>query len=324
MKETEPNIILDSDTGEDDALAILVAVKNKLPIHYVISSHGNSTIENTTRNASRLLSYVDEPNVQVIKGSSKPLEQHIHKKEGEIETAGSFVGNNGLCNVELPESKFQNVIDPGEEKLPEFLASVIKAEAPVDYIITGPSTNFAKVNQFLGSDIKKYVRNVYIMGGAIHESGNSGPINPQTGKGFAEFNFYCDPNAVNVVLESGLPVHLITWDITSQLTVPYARIEQFATETAMAKFVAKLMKNFFETYGLSHDRNFELNDPVTVMAKMGYGSYRVERIQVLTSGLEYGQSVVDPNGHSVRYFTLDADQKRDIIEAVLHTLDVIK
>lgn len=320
MLEREKNLILDCDTGEDDALAILVALQNKLPLHYVVTSHGNSTVENTTRNTSRLLSYVGNHEVRVLKGSSRSLEAHLHKPEGE--SAGDFVGKNGLCNVKLPEAKIPNVTSPDEKEFPEVLSGLIKNESPVDYIITGPSTNFAKACLYLGPSIKDYVKNVYVMGGAIYEFGNSGPIDPQTNKQLAEFNFYCDPNAVNVVLGSGLPVHLVTWDITSNLTVPYGRISEFHGNTPISGFSITLMKNFFKYYGLANDRNFELNDPITVMAKMGYGSYREMRIDVITGSTGYGRSILDPNGKDIRYFYLDESERGAIIEAVLRTLDI--
>lgn len=320
MTERERNLILDCDTGEDDALAMLVALQYKLPFHYLVTSYGNSTVENATRNTSRLLSYVGNHTTKVIRGSSRSLEPHIHKPEGE--SAGDFVGKNGLCNVELPEAKIPNIISPDESEFPKLLSDLIKNESPLDYIITGPSTNFAKACLHLGSSIKDYVKDVYVMGGAIHKSGNSGSINPQTGKEFAEFNFYCDPNAVDIVLDSGLPIHLVTWDITSTLTVPYDRISEFHGDTPVSEFSITLMKSFFKYYGLANDRNFELNDPITVMAKMGYGSYREERIRIITDGVEYGRSVLDPQGKDINYFYLNNSERNRIVDTVLRTLDI--
>lgn len=316
----ERNVILDCDTGEDDALAILVALQHKLLLHYVVTSHGNTTIEHSTDNTSKILSYTDYLKIKVVKGSRRSLETHLHKQEGE--SAGDFVGKNGLCNLELPPSKVKNVMEPDEKEFPEFLSDLIKNESPVDYIITGPSTNFARACLYLKGSINDYVKNVYVMGGALHSPGNSGPIDPTTAKGYAEFNFYCDPNAINIVLGSGLPIHLVTWDITSTLTVPYDRVQSFQSTNPVGEFTINLMQNFFEYYGREHVRNFELNDPITVMARLGYGRYKEERIRVITDSIEYGRCVLDPNGHSIQYFFLEKEQKNEIIEAVLRTLDI--
>lgn len=316
----ERNVILDCDTGEDDALAILVALQNKLPLHYVVTSHGNTTIEHSTDNTSKILSYTDYLKVKVVKGSRRSLETHLHKPEGE--NAADLIGENGLCGLELPQSKVKNVIEPDEKAFPEFLSDLIKDQSPLDYIITGPSTNFARACLYLKRSIHDYVKNVYVMGGAVHTPGNSGPVNPETGKGFAEFNFYCDPNAINVVLETGLPLHLITWDITSTLTVPYERFRDFRSSNAVGEFTINLMTHFFDRFGQKLGRNFELNDPITVMARLGYGGYKEERIRIVTDGIEYGRSVLDSDGHIVNYFSLEEAEKPKVINAVLRTLDL--
>lgn len=316
----EKPIILDCDTGEDDALAILVAVTSRLPLQYIVTSHGNTDIDNSTRNTSRLLSYVGTDNIKVVRGSSRSLQTHLHKPEGE--SAGDYVGKNGLCNVELPASRIPNIITPDEQDFPSFLSELIKSNAPLDYIITGPCTNFAKACMFLGNSIHHFVKNVYIMGGAVYESGNSGPKDPSTGKQFAEFNFYCDPPATQVVLDTELPIHLVTWDITSKLTVPHRRISGFRSESPIGQFTINLMSNFFNYYGLDHDRNFELNDPITVLAQMGLGRYREEWIRIVTDGIEYGRSVPDPSGHKVDYFYLESGEEQKIIDIVLKSLDL--
>src|SRR3990167_10101250 len=107
----ERNVILDCDTGEDDALAILVALQKGLPLRYVVTSHGNTTIEHSTDNTSKILCYTDYLKVKVVKGSRRSLETHLHKPEGE--SAGDFVGKNGLCNLELPPCRVKNIIEIG-------------------------------------------------------------------------------------------------------------------------------------------------------------------------------------------------------------------
>lgn len=320
--DKERNIILDCDTGEDDALAILVALQNRLPLNYIITSYGNTSIFHSTDNTSKILSYTDNLGVKVVKGSSKSLETHLLNPAGE--TASELIGENGLCGLELPLSKIKNIIEPDEKEFPEFLSDLIKSQVPTDYIITGPSTNFAKACDFLKSSIKDYVRNVYIMGGAIHTPGNTGPINSETGMQNAEFNFYCDPNAINIVLSSGLPIHLVTWDITSNLTVPLSQVEGLTAKNSVGEFTISLIKHFFGSHknDPQFTRSFELNDPITVMAKLGYGRFKEERIKVITNKNDYGRSVWESNGYPVKYFYLEENEKPEIIEAVLRTLDL--
>lgn len=318
LKKRVP-LILDCDTGEDDALAILVAVANKLPLKYVVTSYGNTTISNATKNSSRLLSLSGASRVKVLQGSEKPLQVHPIEKKF---TAGDFVGKNGLCNVILSPSKFKNVIKPEPDNFPQILAGILQHEGSIEYIITGPCTNFARVCELLGKDIKKYVKKLYIMGGAIETAGNSGPKDPKTKKQLAEFNFYGDAFSANIVLGSGIPTYLVTWDITSTVTIPFVQIKKFLVRTPVARFTKKLMTNFFTYYGLSHDRNFELNDPLTILAQMGYGKYKKKMIRVITDKKQFGRSVEDKNGSPIYYFHLTEAEKLEAAKKILSALGV--
>jgi inosine-uridine nucleoside N-ribohydrolase len=313
-------VILDCDTGEDDALAILVALANKMPMHYIVTSFGNTSIRNTTRNTARILSLAGAEQVLVIQGSAHAMMEHPLEKEGA--SAKDFVGKNGICNTYLPPSKYNNAVRLPDEGFVVKLSEIIRREATVDYIITGPCTNFAKVCHYLGESVREYVENLYIMGGAIYQDGNTGPVNPKTGNSFAEFNFYCDPYAVNKILQSGLNVHLVTWDVTSTLTIPYLQVQAFRSGTKIGEFSIRLMKNFFKYYGLGHDRNFELNDPLTVLAYLGYGHYKQEKIRVITDGEQFGRSVSDSNGYAINYFFLDDHEKEITIKKILSDLTI--
>jgi purine nucleosidase len=311
-------LILDVDTGEDDALAVLLAVKNKLPLTHVVTSFGNTSLENSTRNTSRLLNLVNAKKVVVVKGSAKPLQDHPFEKTTSV--AGDFVGKNGLCNVELPDNINIKIEDPPEKDFISHMEAIFKKNGKTDYIITGPCTNFARICIKLGKKIHTYIGNVYIMGGAIHTAGNSGPIDPKTKEAVAEFNAYCDPYALEEVLKTGLPIHMITWDITSIVTIPFKAIKKFKSTTPEGRFVITLMQSFFTFYGLSNDRNFELNDPLTVLAYMGKGSYTEERISVVTTEKNYGQTKTSKTGYSIKYYQLEKIQPA--IQEILEMLTV--
>lgn len=312
-------VILDCDTGEDDALAILVAIRNKLPLKYIVTSYGNSTLEDATRNTSNILSLAQAKDIIVLPGSTHPIKPH---KVQQGHSAGDFVGKNGLCNTELPQSNYKNIVALSEDMFTNKLVDILKQQKKTTYIITGPCTNFAKACLLLKDEIREYVDKVYIMGGAIHVAGNSGPKDNISQKKLAEFNFYCDPFATDIVLSSGLPIYLITWDITSTITIPYKAIQKFTSNTQVGKFVITLMNNFFTYYGLSHERNFELNDPITVLAHIGYGSYQTKKIKIITTKDHFGQTIIDPNGENVHYFTLSENQKKEAIKKILRDIQV--
>ncbi len=313
-------IILDVDTGEDDALAVLLAVKNDLPLQYVVTSYGNTTLENATRNTAALLSLAHATHVKVIPGSEKSLSQHPHQ-QGNV-SAGDFVGKNGLCNVDVPQNKLDNILDFDSQQFEKTVLDKMKELGSCDYIITGPCTNFARLLRKYKEVLPQYVKSIYIMGAAVYTPGNSGPKNPDTNEQCAEFNFYCDAPAAKEVIASGIPVYLISWDITSTVTIPYTAIEKMKSDTEVGMFTIALMKSFFKYYGLSHDRNFELNDPLTVVAQQGYGHYRTVSVDVITEGQEYGRTIESAEGSKVNYFFISEDEKREATQRMLHSLDI--
>lgn len=311
------NLVLDVDTGEDDALAILLAVSQGLPLRYVVTSYGNASIESTTKNTADLLEYVGAYDVVVVRGSDAPLSLHPHT-DGVI-SAGDFVGKNGLCDIELPSHEKVTVITP--DLFTESLISLLDEIKPVIYIVTGPCTNLARVLTALGERANEVFEDIFVMGGAFTEAGNTGPIDPATGKSFAEFNFYCDAEAAASVFSNSVKVKLVTWDETSKLTVSPDERKALTSESTVGKFVLQLMDYFFNCYGLENARDFELNDPITVAAAMGLGSFENKRFEILLSGEQYGRTVQDPSGSkSALYFS----PVGDICDQVLNRLGIVK
>ncbi len=315
------NVILDCDTGEDDALAILIALANHLPLKLLVTSYGNTSLENATRNSSQLLSLAEAKDVLVLPGSIQPLMPHLIEKEV---SAGSFVGKNGLCNTQLSPSKFDNILSSTPESFVAILSEYVRRHGKIDYIITGPCTNFAKLCTALGDDIHYYINQVFIMGGALYAPGNSGPKDSVTNQQVAEFNFYCDPLAAGKVLNSGLPIKLVSWDVTSTVTLSFAEIQHFQSQSASGQFAITLMQNFFKYYGLGHDRNFELNDPLTVLACLGWGNYREEKVKVVTEKMNYGQSNICANGALISYFNLTDKGREQATQKMLTDLKIGK
>ena len=314
-------LILDVDTGEDDALAILLAAKKRLSLPYIFTSYGNTTLENATRNSSRLLSLVQNHTTQVLPFSAAPL--HPHPLEDVVAATADFVGQDGICQTPLPPATHDNIIHTSHPLATA--VDLLRHTPPYDYIVTGPCTNLARLCQQLGSGINQYLNSITIMGGAIYTPGNKGPRDEQ-GRPYAEFNFYNDPLAVNIVLttagQAGIPVRLVSWDITATVTIPYDDIVRFQTTDSAGAFVIQLMRNFFVHYGLSHKRPFELNDPLTILAHLGLGSYRPLKITIATTKERYGHSHLDPQGSPISYWQPTVTECAQGTADILQTLHI--
>lgn len=292
-------IILDVDTGEDDALAIILALAAELPLRAVIASYGNTTLENAARNSARVLQLCEAMSIPVVYGAAQPLQPHPFEANSAM--AGDFVGVDGLCGVDLPEPDDIVVI---ATDLAETLDRLLEGDC-CDYLVTGPCTNLALLCRAWGMGVEERIGSVWMMGGALCIPGNSGPTDPSSGVQVAEFNMYCDPHAAAEVFSIGLPIALVPWDVTSKVTVSEAQLAEWFAEMAPARFVLQLMQRFFDSYGRAHGRPFELNDPLTVLAYLGAGRFRRSAIRVVTDRTGYGRTVEDHDGMPVEVFELD-------------------
>lgn len=193
-------VILDTDPGVDDALALLYLRANPtLKLLAMTTVFGNADIETTTRNALYLRDRFS-PETPVYRGAEKPLDRprgasptHVH-------------GEKGLGDIDVPTATRQ--ADPGmaHERI---VALVRENPGQVTLIAIGPLTNLALALR-AAPDIARLIGDVVVMGGAFGTNGKFGNVTP-----FAEANIHNDPEAANVVLAGGWPVTLIGLDVTT-------------------------------------------------------------------------------------------------------------
>ena len=196
-------IILDVDAGVDDALAILLALASpEVKVVGITTVSGNVHVEKCTRNVLRILSFVEpDKRPPVFKGESAPLVKELY-------TAAAVHGEDGLGDL---GDDYYPDLDYGllsEKHAVEALADMV-AERPgeITIVATGPVTNVARaIRQF--PDKMSQAGEIVIMGGAVDAAGNIEPLYA------AEFNTYVDPEALDVLLESGIPLTLVPTDAT--------------------------------------------------------------------------------------------------------------
>lgn len=293
-----------------------------MPIDRIITSHGNTSIDNSTENTARLLHSLQATQVEVVMGSRFPLAPN--PIESRQVSAGDFVGVNGICDLILPENTTIKV--KSFESDPQFLQEFeqyLKSSGPVDYIVTGPLTNLAKLYVYLGADIYKYIRNVYIMGGALYSFGNTGPELGAQKAQIAEFNIYCDPLAAHIVNSSDLQKYYTTWDLTKNLTISYEKFLTLKSTNHSAELTKQLMEKFFHSYGLNNRRQFEFNDPFTVLAAKGYGNFVEEKVLVDLSPANYGKTTISNDGRVIHYHVLADLTNESAVDLMLEFLGFV-
>ena len=217
---TKQPVILDTDPGVDDALAIMLALGSpELDVIGICTVSGNVPLKTGTRNAQGLLQLLDRTDIPVFAGADQPL-----KRDPVFAT--EVHGKSGMGQAVLPE--------PSQEvkgDAVDFLVQTLSDQpGEIAIIAVGPLTNLALAEQRQPGTLQK-ARQVIVMGGAIVETGNSTPV--------AEFNFYADPHAAHTVVHSGAALLIVPLDATRQVILSESDIEnQIAPlKTVASQFV---------------------------------------------------------------------------------------
>ena len=273
IKKNTP-IIYDVDTGSDDALALIYVQISGLIADYVITSFGNVSLSTVTKNTCMILDAIDNSQTKIIEGLANPLTKKIQRKDKYT----------GLCGITFPIRDKTRIIG----KLRENISRLFELSS-ITYVITGPCTNFAWILKNYPT-IKSKIDQVVIMGGGIKRKGNV--------TDYAEFNFYQDPVAVDIVLKSGLPVYLITLDATAQAMLPVNKINQLQL-SQNGKIIQQIVNAYFSTFNINPTQGYELFDPLTIGALQGYISFTKKKVGIVTKGSQKGELVINPKGTSV-------------------------
>ncbi len=242
-------IIIDTDPGVDDALAFLLALSSpEIKLEALTTVHGNTTIENTTRNALAVLDLLKANDIPVAKGTSLPLLVPLHKSDGEVH------GQAGVGNSKLAEPNS----NPIQQHAVDYLIERVLAEPnQITIFPIGPLTNIAlairQEPRFVNA-----VKELVIMGGSIRAGGNITPA--------AEFNIYADPHAAHIVFHSGIPITLIPLDVTYKCLLTPEDVERLnKIQSPIARFIRDAISIYMDFYkhyeGVS---GCALHDPLTL------------------------------------------------------------
>lgn len=241
--ETRP-LMLDVDTGVDDAAAIALAIGLKSELVAISTVAGNVPIDASTENTLRVLSLLDKGDVPVYRGASRPL-------TATYQDAAHVHGSNGLGGVELPPA----TATEGDYTGPEAIVRMAERYAGELTLVTvGPLTNLA-IALSLRPGITRQIPRLVIMGGAYFHPGNITP--------FSEFNLYVDPDAAEQVFNAEWDdVTAIGLDVTHQTALTRNMWEAIpADASGSAGLIRAISERTFEERARS---GFFLHDPLAV------------------------------------------------------------
>ncbi|QFQ86873.1 nucleoside hydrolase [Paracoccus kondratievae] len=294
-------IIIDTDPGQDDAVAILLALASpELEVLGLSVVAGNVPLHHTERNARMLCELAGRPDLPVYAGCDAPLQR-------KLVTAEHVHGKTGLDGVTLPEPTMP--LAPGHAV--DFLIETLRREEPgtVTLVPIGPLTNIAAAFQ-RAPDIIPRVQEIVLMGGAYFEVGNVTPT--------AEFNIYVDPEAAKIVFASGAPLTVMPLDVTHRVLTSRPWVETMRAMGRVGQAVAS-WTDFFERFDREKygSEGAPLHDPCTIawLLKPDLFSGRFINVEIETQGeFTQGMTVADwwrvsgrtPNATFIRDVQSDA------------------
>ena len=251
------SMIIDADTGIDDALAILYAVKSPaIKLEAVCTVFGNIEVEQATDNTLRLLQLAGaRDSVQVVKGAAKPLEREFQGSTTHVH------GENGIGGAVIAPSEQLPHDDAAADYL---IRTANERPGEVTLVLMGRMTNLALALRRDPSIASKF-RSVVVMGGNVFVPGNVTPV--------AEANFWGDPESAAVLMEAGLPLTVIGLDVTMQTLLTRDALDELGRtcrpeNAPLVDFLKDSFEIYFDFYQQVNklDNACPLHDPLAVIA----------------------------------------------------------
>ena len=235
--------IIDTDPGVDDAIAILMAMAaSEIEILGLTTVGGNVPLARATRNALSLLQAASRSDIPVAKGASRPL-------RGKFAYAPYFHGPSGLSQ-RLPDP----ANGPVEDGAVKFLYDQLTGERGEAVLVAlGPLTNLAVLLRERPIALEQ-AKQIVVMGGAVNTPGN---VTPE-----AEFNFYCDPVAADIVLSSRLPITMVDLAACRQVKIGREQALGLKSATPLGRLMLDMLQGWFHRE-LSREE-FEFCDPLAM------------------------------------------------------------
>lgn len=224
-------IIIDTDPGQDDAVAILLALGSpELEVLGITAVAGNVPLALTQKNVRKICELADRPDIPVYAGAIRPLVR-------PLVTAEYVHGKTGLDGPDLPEPTMPLQDQYAVDFIVETL--ITQPGKTVTLCVLGPLTNIA-LAMIREPLIVSRIAEIILMGGGCFEGGNTTPA--------AEFNIYVDPHAAKTVFEAGVRITMFPLDVTHKALTTRARVEKFRALGTKAGTATAELLDFFERF----------------------------------------------------------------------------
>ncbi len=278
-------IIIDTDPGVDDTMAILFALRSpELKVVGLTTVYGNSYVDVTTRNALRVLELAGCDDIPVARGAEGPLLRRYSDPP-------TFVhGHDGLGDAGVAAEPKRGV---HRLNAAEFIVETVRARpGEITLVPIGPLTNIALALK-LEPRLAQWVKQVVVMGGTFGAPGNVSPV--------AEANIWNDPEAAAIVLDAPWPVVMVGLDVTTAVVMDAEYLRELeSAHNPCTDLIARIIP-IYQNY---HDEHYGMNggmhthDPSAIAYLLDPTLFQTirARVRVATQGYAAGQIIVDRRG----------------------------
>ncbi|HEU4697615.1 MAG TPA: nucleoside hydrolase [Gemmatimonadales bacterium] len=292
-------LVLDTDPGIDDTLALLLALASpELDVRAVVTVYGNTTLAHATANARRIAAWAGRGDLAVVAGADRPLLR-------TLVTARETHGPRGLGWASA-DAVSEGAVTPD----PFALLEVLRTQpAPVTLVTLGPLTNLAHALRREPETVRARVAAHVAMAGSLRARGTQTPL--------AEFNVWCDPDAAQLVLDAELGTRWVGLDVTRLVTLA-ARDVEALDRTPRDRWLRDALRFYCEFH-----RAYEsfdgcvVNDPVPIALLLEPDLVDFDDVGLavdLRDGATRGQTRLDPRGRTARAATaIDANTVRELL-----------
>lgn len=298
-------IIIDTDPGIDDVVAITAALfSDKLDVRLITTVGGNVGIENTTRNAIDLVTFLGK-NTPIAKGAGEPL--IITPK-----TASQVHGTSGVGTYQF-EAATNNSLLSNENAVIALKNYIIDSAEPVTLVPIGPLTNIALLFKVFPETLDN-IAEIVLMGGAV-EGGNATPV--------AEFNIFADPHAAKIVFDTDIKIVMCGLDVTRLTSVTAGDVNKVKEQGSVGEMVASMLEYYQQTY--SSDA-IAIHDLCTIFYLTRPDLFHTKRakVNVVTEGEAAGCTVTNYTETGNVFVCVDADVEAFREEFVAVFRDIYK
>ncbi|SFS56343.1 nucleoside hydrolase [Paenibacillus sp. BC26] len=280
-------MIIDADTGIDDALAILYGIKSgKADIVGITTTFGNIPVEQATENTLRILKLAGRENeIPVSQGASQPLTRIVKVFPTHVH------GVNGIGDVELPASAQRPISEPADDFI---IRTADELENELVIVALGRLTNIAHALK-KDPELPSKVKHLYLMGGAVHVAGNVTPT--------SEANIWGDPEAADFVFQSGLKITMVGLDVTYQTRLRQSHLDMLEhsckpENREIVSFLNRSMSYYFNFYRQSDalQQCAPMHDPLAVLVALEPGIVQTQQMHLSVEckgELTLGMTVAD-------------------------------